>query len=91
MHRLVEPLDVDEAVLLLVAKHFQRWLAEHGEVKCRSVVRGVGKHELVCQCGLSATRSPGNDVEREFGHTSPRISSSPGTPEGNLWIFTFVS
>ena len=51
-NRVVQLRLIKESVLLLITKHFERWLAKHGKVQSRCSRRGVRKHELVGQGGF---------------------------------------
>src|SRR5687768_18481127 len=66
MDRVVQLRRIEERVLLLVAQHFQRRLAENGEIE-RGLLRSrIGKHDLMRERGFAAARRAGDDVEREF-------------------------
>ena len=64
--RLAQLGFVEERILLLIAQHLHRGLAEDGEVERGFLRRGVGENDLVRQRRLAAARRARDDVEGKF-------------------------
>ncbi len=76
-HRSADLLHVEETVLLLVAQHLQRRLAQHGEEQGAPLGGREGEHDLVRQRGLARTRWPGDQVERKLAQPASEQDVEP--------------
>jgi hypothetical protein len=67
-HRPVADLGgVEEGVLLLVAEHLDRRLADHAEVSGLSLGGGVREHDLMSEGRLARPWAPADEVEGILG------------------------
>ena len=64
--RFVDQAVVEKVILLLIAQHLQRWLAQHSEIKRGALDRRQREHHLVRKRRLAASRSAGDQVERKL-------------------------
>jgi hypothetical protein len=64
--RPVHPIQIEELVLLLVAQHLQRWLADNGEVDGVGLRTGQPEHDVLRQRGLARAGCAGNEIEGEL-------------------------
>ena len=68
--RLVDRFAVEKVELLLITQHLQWRFTQDGKEQRRAFRRCQGKHHLVGQRGLAATRRAGNQIERKFRQSS---------------------
>ena len=81
---VADPVRVEEGVLLLVAQHLDRRLAQHREVQPGALGRGVGEHELVGERGLAAPRLAGDQVEGVLRYPPAQHRVEAGHAGGEL-------
>ncbi len=69
-HRCIDLLDVEELELLLIAEHFERRFAKHGEEEGGPVGARQREHDLMRERRLAGPRRAGNEIERELRHAA---------------------
>ena len=64
--RLIHPFHIEECVLLLIAQHLQRRLADNRKVDGFGLRTGESKHDLLRERGLARAGCAGNEIEGEL-------------------------
>ena len=82
---------IKKGVLLLIAQHLDRRLAQDADVQSGALRAGIGKDDLMRKGRLAAAGSSGQEVEGILGNAAAKYVIKTGNARGNSADGDFVT